>query len=280
MSIRNESKTVNQIRNVLDASVDEVNSVCYPLFKNSPINYFDYVKFYDSGEMLYLGTSPEFLTKTYIHNLIPTEEELKLFSLSGLKATFLSHHMPLPPGARDVNSNKYNEIISCAAECDIYHRLYFIEKQSNYYRACGFGVKAGTTSIFNFYLNFMANLQQFIKYFEHKTALLMEYNVQKRQIILPNYHHKIMQTEKGGEIIIDASNLDFSIENPFQITLREKECLRLIAQGYTMKNAAKKMRISHRTVEQHIRNLKEKLGLSTKNQLVELWHENEQTNFG
>ena len=56
------------------------------------------------------------------------------------------------------------------------------------------------------------------------------------------------------------------------ITGREKECMSLIAQGYTMKNAAKKLCISHRTVEQHLRNVKDKLGLNTKNQLVEAWH--------
>ena len=102
------SEAVSHVSNVVNATVDEVSSICHPLFKNTPIHYFDYVRFYDSGEMVYLGTSPEFLTKTFVNNLIPSQEELKLFGLSGLKATFLSHYMSLPPGAGEVNSAKYN----------------------------------------------------------------------------------------------------------------------------------------------------------------------------
>jgi DNA-binding CsgD family transcriptional regulator len=56
------------------------------------------------------------------------------------------------------------------------------------------------------------------------------------------------------------------------ITSRELECLSLTAQGYTMKYTARKLEISPRTVELHLRNIKDRYGLTSKNQLVKLWH--------
>lgn len=268
------SEKINKLINYVsvNAAADEVNRICHPLFKNTPLTYFDYARFYDSGEMLYLGTSPEFLTTAFVRDLMPTKEELFLFDRSGLKATFLSHYMPLPPGASEVTAGKYDEIITCAADCNIFHRLYFIERESDYYRCCGFGVNSKVGAVFNFYINYMANLQKFIKHFESKTEYLMTHPDQSQQIILPDYHKKILENYQAVNSNRDKIILDFSCENT-QLTIREKECLGLIAQGYTMKNAALKLGISHRTVEQHLRNIKDKLGISTKNQLVEIWHQ-------
>lgn len=71
---------------------------------------------------------------------------------------------------------------------------------------------------------------------------------------------------KQGNIKYD----DCDLNN--MLTQREIECLSYIAHGFTMKMIAKKLNISPRTVEQHLRNLKEKFELNTKGQLVELWY--------
>lgn len=57
-----------------------------------------------------------------------------------------------------------------------------------------------------------------------------------------------------------------------KLTQREIECLNLVAHGSTMKMIARKLDISPRTVEQHLRNIKEKFEVNTKSQLVELWY--------
>lgn len=57
-----------------------------------------------------------------------------------------------------------------------------------------------------------------------------------------------------------------------EVTKREFECLESLSKGFTMKLTAKQLDISPRTVESHIRNLKEKLGMHTKNQLLEFWY--------
>ena len=53
-----------------------------------------------------------------------------------------------------------------------------------------------------------------------------------------------------------------------QLTSREREVLRLIAQGYTYKEIARELYISVKTVESHVSSVLPKLQLSTRHQLT------------
>ncbi len=265
---------------ILDSTYDAVAEICHTLFKKTMVKHFDYVRFYDSGEMMYLGTTPEFIRNSHKRMLVPTEEELKLIYMARMKIFYLSHYMPLPPGAGSANPDKYNELISMQAEFNIYHRICFVDRGPNYFRACAFGVKFSSKSIFTYYVNLIDSLQNFIKYFETKVEKLNAQMKVHNKIIIPYFHQKLMPVNEQIELIQFDSALDFEDNKPQEynstlITVRERECLSLIAQGYTMKSAAIKLQISHRTVEQHLRNIKGKYGLHTKNQLVEFWHANE-----
>jgi DNA-binding NarL/FixJ family response regulator len=52
------------------------------------------------------------------------------------------------------------------------------------------------------------------------------------------------------------------------LTAREKEVLKLIADGYTNEGAAKKLQISRKTIEYHRRNICEKTGIESLAGLV------------
>ncbi len=264
---------------ILDSTHDVVARICDTLFKKTLVKHFDYIRFYDSGEMMYLGTNPEYMMSAFTYSLLPSAEELKLLHLAQLRNFFLSHHVPLPPGA-SANPERYNGIISKQAEFGIYNRLCLVDRGPNYYRGCAFGVRRSSKSIFTYYINIIGILEKFIKYFENKVDALNSKMSVDNKIIIPHFHQKVLQIQDQIEVVQFEPELDFENNKPNQfnaelITMREKECLSLIAQGYTMKSAAIKLKISHRTVEQHLRNIKEKYGLHTKNQLVEFWHANE-----
>ena len=53
-----------------------------------------------------------------------------------------------------------------------------------------------------------------------------------------------------------------------QLTSREREVLRLIAQGYTYKEVARELYISVKTVESHVSSVLRKLQLSSRHQLT------------
>ena len=58
------------------------------------------------------------------------------------------------------------------------------------------------------------------------------------------------------------------------ISKREWECLYMLAGGKTMKEAAKSLRLSPRTVESYLNNLKIKTGYNTKSDLIKMYLDN------
>ncbi len=75
-----------------------------------------------------------------------------------------------------------------------------------------------------------------------------------------------------GEGAIESESRDVvavvTLETPEEPTPRELDVLRLVASGYTNRQAAEKLCIGKRTVESHRANLMGKLGLSGRLDLV------------
>lgn len=272
------STNVEKVDNFINLNCYEVARICHPLFKKTPINYFDYTRYYDTGEMVPFSTSPDFTKRYYIDSLYPSLEELNLGFSFGMKSTFLSHHLPLPVVVGDLNPDRYSGNIACAAEFKIFHRFYFIERGKNYYYTSGFGLPSNNKADLDFYVNAGAKLKQFIKYFEYHARHLIANGRQSYSIYMPTYYEKSLQVPNDFQEPFNINNLDFTIKADLQskmgeeLTSREKECLSLIAQGYTVKNVALMLQISPRTVESHLANIKDKHGLHSKNQIVEMWH--------
>ncbi|MDQ2994261.1 MAG: helix-turn-helix transcriptional regulator [Pseudomonadota bacterium] len=276
--IDNDVLLIEKVKSNLLLNCDDVCRICQPLFQNSPITYFEYSLYYDTGEAIALTSYPDLGMRCYNNSMTPRFDEFKLMSLGGLKLINLSHDMPLVFTA-DYLRDRYENNIAFASDDNIYHRLYFVERRSDHYMATGFGTRDSSKAIQNFYLNATPFLENFIRYFEHHAEEMISSHVQTKRIMLPDYFDpKIMQSI-NLEPAFSMLDLNFPIEIPssnpvhaFNITKREEDCLLLIAQGYTMKNAARKLDISPRTVEMHLRNLKEKHGVYTRNELVDLWH--------
>jgi DNA-binding CsgD family transcriptional regulator len=265
------------IQTVLNKNYESVSKLCYPIFKKTPINYFDYIRYYDSGDMIVLSTCPDFSTETSIDCLYPNFEELQTFTNFGLKFAFMTYCMPLPP---NVDAEKLEKNIVLGLDKRIVHRLYLVERREDHYVTCGFGVTRDIKTIFTFFLNSLTILENFLKYFESSAdELLAESSVNER-IIMPKYYDKNSVFLNEQETDLFLPSVEFPVKSKktltddnIALTAREIDCLALIAKGFTMKSAARKLVISPRTVEQHLRNIKDKHGVNTKNQLVELWHD-------
>lgn len=66
------------------------------------------------------------------------------------------------------------------------------------------------------------------------------------------------------ELLEACSETDPTEADPHQsLTMREREILQLTAEGFTSREAGARLEISHRTVEKHRENIKEKLGLAS-----------------
>ena len=277
----NDSKSLPLLTDasrVVDMNQYQVAKICYPLFKKTPISHFSYAKMYDVGKMMYIDTCPDLIMKQYKTGTYASLEELNLFHSFGLKTTLLSTNMPLPLGS-EVSGDKYEKMIVLAAESSLYYRFFIIDRGLDFYRICGFGSHIEKNSIVNFYMNAAPLLARFICYFEYQARDLVDGYRHDDLFSLVNYHQKLTTTHSGPELSFEIPQLDFSMTQSQGsddlnriFTSREYECVSLIAQGCTMKTAARKLKISHRTVEQHLRNIKDKLGINTKSQLMEVWH--------
>ncbi len=78
-------------------------------------------------------------------------------------------------------------------------------------------------------------------------------------------------TENTRKIL---GNSSFSKYNSAQLTLRENECLHLYVRGYSYKSIAQSLRISPRTIESHIQNIKFKLQLEEREEISDFYHQN------
>ncbi len=270
----------DKISKILNGYNDKISNVCHELFKNTPIKYFGYYAFYDDGQTGAYVTDPDITLRLLENNLTPSYFDLAMMVKLGMKSVFLSHVLPFPKNIGSIKREKYEEIISHAADRKSYHALVCIDRFPSYFRHCIFAVDNDDISIFSFYLNSYNCLQNFISYFESLCCDLMSNENSDDRIFLPNYldspdFDENSLNEKGN---IENFNFLLPVTSKFEydlaaLTSHENECLGYLSKGYTMKITAKRLGISHRTVEQHLRNIKDKFGLNTKNQLVELWHE-------
>lgn len=68
--------------------------------------------------------------------------------------------------------------------------------------------------------------------------------------------------------VFSAQTANTEIEKLFLLTPREKEILKLLAEGHTNERIAKKLVISVYTVKNHVHNMLDKIGIQNRAQLV------------
>jgi DNA-binding CsgD family transcriptional regulator len=74
--------------------------------------------------------------------------------------------------------------------------------------------------------------------------------------------HSSFNDEEIGQITIQSDN------GLVILTKRESDCIRFLAQGKSMKESAKLLKLSPRTVESYINNVKNKTGFNYKSELL------------
>jgi DNA-binding CsgD family transcriptional regulator len=72
--------------------------------------------------------------------------------------------------------------------------------------------------------------------------------------------------------LIKAQECIPSFKSKFSLTSREIEILSTISRGVTFKSAANEFNISESTIRFHIENIKQKIGISNKPELINFFH--------
>lgn len=252
---------------------NELSTICIPL-KKLHISYFSHVHINSNQEFSALCTNPGF-TEHYLQNkrynadinLAVNKQKLNDFLIWD-----------------SINcSGKTLELYKEASEFGIKHIFTLIEKNPKSTDFYHFATNNSSSTINQVYVEKLDLLKLFILYFKESIKAAPEllkaydyrFNIHKNakfQFSAPRFVNPHNDAQEFIEALLAQyttllkKNLIYLSQNSL-LTPREKICLQHTMKGNTAKQIAKILKISPRTVELHIANIKNKFQVNNKIQL-------------
>ncbi len=175
-----------------------------------------------------------------------------------------------PPSLND----KFDQVIfDYKSYFNVHYPFYLFEIYENYYESFAFATPIDNPAIINFYLNNLTLLENFKHYFRDKAASLIKRASINKIHLLDSMRSNIqkLNINKNPEVLFNVKKYRFNYNGKsLSLSKREMESCQYLGQGYTAKETANLLKISPRTVEQYLNNVKEKSGLKTKSQIADL----------
>ena len=88
-----------------------------------------------------------------------------------------------------------------------------------------------------------------------------------------NYLQEEQEICSFRESFLSYKNQDNSIKASTQLAPRELEVFNLIVRGYSAKSIASDLNLASKTIQHYIENIKKKLQLNTKHQLIKYYEQ-------
>lgn len=235
----------------------EINQICEPLFSNSSINYFIFVRFYDDGTVVTFPTNHQWHQHFWKQKY---QEESSILRLcEGIN--FWHSKDKLSAICEDAVRN-----------FNIDNRLDIVERGCNYYDVFGFGGKPRETEMVEYYFNNIEKLKKFSLYFKMQAKeIIKKGDKQENRLILEK---KQIRTHACSELIKKKDFFDKMNINKFFfanciLSRREIECLILLLRGRTAIEIGGLLNISSKTSESYIEKLKNKLHCNSRAELFD-----------
>lgn len=235
-------------------SIFEINELIQPIEKYFGLDSFNYHKTFNDNSQIRLTNKIDW----YKHYL---SQKLYLQSIFELPAENYSRSRIIW-----TNINTHEVILRNAEMFGIRHGITIVEPDHDGCEFFFLGTTTSNSSTINKYLSNFQLLEKFIKNF--KSA--------NKDLFMRLHANKTMATDWFDnklkfESINYIDKYSFLAElYRYQFTQREIECLPLLIKGCTSKQIAEFLEISHRTVEDYVNNIKHKMNVETKNELISL----------
>ena len=229
-----------------DAICSEVRKICHPVLDKLGITFFDYARMYDDGSCYVLANNSDVMSYLF-------RNEAPLFTPVEHRLLKKKIYYLVP------DNGPYQKVMQDARQYfNVAHAIDLFQCHRGYVDVCCFASTAHNEAIINYYLNHIDVLENFMAYFRNAASGLIG-GLNRSRIILPkhmrlNFDSRSVFTDQIGVNLL---------------TGRETDIARLITRGKTANEIALTMRRSRRTIEHHIANIKEKLGVCTKSDLIE-----------
>lgn len=257
-----------------------VLDICSPLFSNTCIKHFRYMKMYKNYKYLSIGTNLEYL-KYYLQNLKEPGkifEPARIFSSSQVtRETGKSYFIWPNQYSKDIK----DPLFEILYEFNVWNGFTVSKYTDDYVETWSFATDKASESTTQFYVNNLSLFDQFIVYFKKYTSeFTKDINDEKLAVFQNPFNLNCVSSDSLGnkdlkDFLPGKNNITmfkFLCENGKIATLsaRELECLFYISSGKTMKSIANIMSISPRTVEVHIQSIKRKTNTHYKAELSNL----------
>ena len=134
----------------------ELREICTPLFRNTHVTYFKYIRFYQDGSVIVLDTHPKTLTYIFEQQIFLKPTDL----LASNRYLFMSAAL-----SKAAHNNRTPILKIYREQFNIEHLFAINQKKSNYCESFVFGSRSKHHKIIGFYLNNMQLFEKFSEYF-------------------------------------------------------------------------------------------------------------------
>ena len=241
----------------------ELNSICKPVFDASGLSTFYYARIMKNQDCFVLCNKPDWVN-------YKLENDFTIFSPVHLSSCNQLTYQLVP---RQGDATHTKTMHDAEDFFQIYHPIDVFYQNETYLELFSFAISADNPEVQNWYLNNLSLLNKFVFNIKSKLDnIICSDHVQPVSIANP------YQLPALSELDVNHSPFDSSttsLEVTFQgckvrLSPRETEISSYVVKGYTSKTIARKLDISHRTVEIFIGKIKQKFGCTTKDELVSL----------
>ena len=253
MQIINTYKELDLSKHIFINFATEINVIIAPLRQHFGLDCFNYFKTYHDGSQIRLSNTPEWLKhylsqELYLHSIF--ESAPNKYNKSKLLWSNIKSH---------------KKIIVDAASFGILNGITLIEPVVDGCEFYFLGTSQNSQMVVDSYVNKLNLLDKFVLYFREQAKHLLNDLFKQRVLSLDRMTNELTPTSIHNKkldmhFLANLAGLNF--------TDKEMECITFLLSGYSAKIIGEQMKISNRTVEAHINNIKNKLDIRDKNQLI------------
>lgn len=258
------SLAFNEVEIVLQAMLQQCklfNNISQPLFQNSPVRYFSAL-LKQQEKYTYLSVDDNKLQSSFedgrCHEFASRVSKLD-------PECYNNYRMIL-----DLNGNN-SMANSLSDEYAHYYRVFKRYKlQENYFVAFNFASKFELANVNQYYLNQISKLDSFCDYIFNNFVSFASTNYLRLSEFpsetLPNnsLYKPLSTPEIKSSFSRKELKANFISPILYKLTYKERIVIEYTAMGLTSKEISEKMFLSRRTIENHLYNIKKKLGINIK----------------
>ena len=255
----------------------KLQGICQPLFKNTDINLFIHARIYADNTAIGFSSNA-----TYQQTIL--KENIQV--VPDMPANVNSPNFNFTP---QNHSGNFAEALDYFRDMhNIGYPIYFVKMRPKYTDFFVFSGQPENHKLLSFYHSNTDLLERFLLYYYSSNQDLLKNTVKHRFLLsevqlplnfirLPDLIH--YDTSKKEKFIKDLELKHYVLcsnsGEDLIFSFREMQCLEQLFYGKTAKQIAEMLNLSRRTIESHILSIKQKIGVSTRSDIIEFIRNND-----